>query len=49
MKIIITGGGGFLGSQLAYKLLERGTWCGQPITEMVLLDAFFAVNRLMRA
>lgn len=41
MKIIITGGGGFLGSQLAQKLLERGVWCGKPITEMVLLDAFF--------
>jgi nucleoside-diphosphate-sugar epimerase len=41
MKIIITGGGGFLGSQLAQKLLERGTWCGSAITEMVLLDAFF--------
>lgn len=41
MKIIITGGGGFLGSQLAQKFLEHGTWCGQPITEMVLLDAFF--------
>lgn len=41
MKIIITGGGGFLGSQLAQKLLERGTWNGQAITEMVLLDAFF--------
>jgi D-erythronate 2-dehydrogenase len=41
MKIIITGGGGFLGSQLAQKLLERGSWCGQPITEIVLLDAFF--------
>jgi nucleoside-diphosphate-sugar epimerase len=41
MKIIITGGGGFLGSQLASRLLERGTWLGQPITEMVLLDAFF--------
>ena len=35
MKIIITGGGGFLGSQLAQKLLERGTWCGEAITEMV--------------
>ncbi len=41
MKIIITGGGGFLGSQLSQSLLERGTWCGQAITEMVLLDAFF--------
>jgi len=41
MKIIITGGGGFLGSQLAQKLLERGTLNGKPITEIVLLDAFF--------
>jgi len=41
MKIIITGGGGFLGAQLAQKLLERGTWNGGAITEMVLLDAFF--------
>jgi nucleoside-diphosphate-sugar epimerase len=41
MKIIITGGGGFLGSQLAQKLLERGTLNGKPITELVLLDAFF--------
>jgi nucleoside-diphosphate-sugar epimerase len=44
MKIIITGGGGFLGSQLCQKLLECGTWCGKPITEMVLLDAFFRVK-----
>jgi len=41
MKIIITGGGGFLGSQLSQKLLERGTWCGKAISEIVLLDAFF--------
>ncbi len=41
MKIIITGGGGFLGSQLAQNLLERGTWNGGAITEMVLLDTFF--------
>lgn len=41
MKIIITGGGGFLGSQLSEKLLQRGIWCGKPITEVVLLDAFF--------
>jgi D-erythronate 2-dehydrogenase len=41
MKIIITGGGGFLGHQLCQKILERGTLCGQNISEIVLLDAFF--------
>lgn len=41
MKIIITGGGGFLGSQLCQKLVERGTLCGRAIGEVVLLDAFF--------
>lgn len=46
MKIIITGGGGFLGSQLCQKLLERGQLTGpsgtaEEIREIVLLDAFF--------
>ncbi|HYF34066.1 MAG TPA: NAD-dependent epimerase/dehydratase family protein, partial [Prosthecobacter sp.] len=41
MKIIITGGGGFLGHQLCQKLLERGRLCDRPIDEVVLLDAFF--------
>ena len=46
MKIIITGGGGFLGSRLCAKLLERGALTGpsgvaEPITKIVLLDAFF--------
>lgn len=46
MKIVITGGGGFLGSQLARKLLERGALVGpsgraEPIREIVLLDARF--------
>jgi nucleoside-diphosphate-sugar epimerase len=46
MKVIITGGGGFLGSQLGQKLLERGTLIGpsgtaEQIDEIVLLDAFF--------
>jgi len=46
MKVIITGGGGFLGSQLCHRLLERGTLVGasgsvEAIREIVLLDAFF--------
>ena len=46
MKVIITGGGGFLGSQLCQKLLERGELTGpsgaaETIREIVLLDAVF--------
>lgn len=46
MKVIITGGGGFLGSQLCQKLLQRGELTGptgapEPIDQIVLLDAFF--------
>lgn len=46
MKVVITGGGGFLGSQLAQKILNRGTLTGpsgaqEPVESMVLLDAFF--------
>ena len=46
MKVIITGGGGFLGSQLCQKLLERGALTGpsgfaEKIGEIVLLDAVF--------
>ena len=46
MKVIITGGGGFLGSELAEALLARGELIGasgntEPIEELVLLDARF--------
>jgi nucleoside-diphosphate-sugar epimerase len=46
MKIIITGGGGFLGSQLCQKLLQRGALTGpsgapEENREIVLLDAIF--------
>jgi D-erythronate 2-dehydrogenase len=46
MKVIITGGGGFLGSQLGQKLLDRGELTGpsgvvEKIGEIVLLDAVF--------
>ena len=42
MKVVITGGGGFLGSQLCHKLLERGELTGPsgaavPIGQIVLL------------
>lgn len=46
MKVIITGGGGFLGSQLCQKLLQRGELTGpsgapEKIEQIVLLDAHF--------
>ena len=46
MKVIITGGGGFLGSQLCQKLLQRGQLTGpsgglEPVEKIVLLDAAF--------
>jgi D-erythronate 2-dehydrogenase len=46
MKVIITGGGGFLGSLLCQKLLNHGALTGpsntpEAITEIVLLDAAF--------
>ncbi len=46
MKVVITGGGGFLGSLLGEQLLRRGTLTGpsgdqQKIDQIVLLDAKF--------
>jgi nucleoside-diphosphate-sugar epimerase len=46
MKVIITGGGGFLGSRLCEKLLARGVLTGpsggaEKIREIVLFDAVF--------
>ena len=47
MKVVITGGGGFLGSQLAKRLIERGTLTGpsgEPgaIDSITLFDAHFS-------
>jgi nucleoside-diphosphate-sugar epimerase len=38
MKLLITGGGGFLGDRLARALLARGSLAGQKITKVVLTD-----------
>ena len=41
MKVLITGGGGFIGSKLARALLARGTLAGQKISRLVLADQSF--------
>ena len=41
MKILITGGGGFLGSRLARTLLARGQLGGKAISAITLLDGAF--------
>ena len=38
MKILITGGAGFIGARLARVLLARGTLAGQPLRQLVLAD-----------
>ncbi|MBT2388434.1 NAD-dependent epimerase/dehydratase family protein [Streptomyces sp. ISL-1] len=40
MRIVITGGFGFLGRQVAARLLETRTLCGAPIDRLVLADRF---------
>ena len=38
MKLLITGGGGFLGARLARTLLARGSLAGRRIEQLVLTD-----------
>ncbi|HET7765863.1 MAG TPA: D-erythronate dehydrogenase [Burkholderiales bacterium] len=41
MKVVITGGGGFIGAKLARALLARGTLAGRKIARLVLADQAF--------
>ncbi len=38
MRVVITGGHGFIGRTLAREILSRGTLRGQPVDELVLAD-----------
>ena len=40
MRLLITGGAGFIGARLARTLLARGQLQGQPITQITLADQF---------
>jgi len=49
MRVVITGGAGFLGSRLARRILERGTLIGadgaqHTVRELVLFDVVPAAN-----
>jgi len=41
VKVVITGGGGFIGAKLARALLARGTLAGRKITRLMLADQAF--------
>ena len=50
MKVVITGGTGFLGLRLARAILDRGTLRGasgapESVDKMILLDAFTPAER----
>ena len=38
MRVLITGGGGFIGQKLAKALVKRRELCGRPLLELVLID-----------
>ena len=47
MRILITGGAGFVGARLAREILKRGQLNGQSVTELVIADLFPAPADLL--
>jgi nucleoside-diphosphate-sugar epimerase len=47
MKVLITGGAGFLGARLARTILQKGELCGQAIQSLTLTDLFPAPADLL--
>lgn len=45
MRIVVTGASGFLGSLLADALLRAGTFAGEPISRLVLVDRVAGTGR----
>ena len=47
MRVLITGGAGFLGARLAREILKRGQLNGQSVSELVIADLFPAPADLL--